>query len=233
MDAVEIVMAVEDAFDIRIEDAEAEKILTPAQLIDLVLSKTETATENICLTQRAFNLLRGALIHRCALTRKHIKPDAPLRTTILRPVRRAQLNQLACDLAIPRRPELVRPAWVKASLTALALLAGTAAVVATYKAIPSAAFLLWLPALAAALATAYVGIKATTGLEIDFPKGFDTIGDLARWVMTHKNDLATPATSAWTRTQVAARVREIVINVLGCESNYREDAHFIKDLGLS
>jgi acyl carrier protein len=42
LDAVEIVMAVEDAFGIQIEDSEAEKILTPAQLVELVMGKVST-----------------------------------------------------------------------------------------------------------------------------------------------------------------------------------------------
>ena len=43
MDGVEIVMAVEDAFDIRIEDSEAEKITTPAHLIEIVQAKVTSA----------------------------------------------------------------------------------------------------------------------------------------------------------------------------------------------
>jgi hypothetical protein len=31
---------------------------------------------------------------------------------------------------------------------------------------------------------------------------------------------------------MAERVRQIVINQLGCERRYREDASFVKDLGL-
>jgi hypothetical protein len=50
--------------------------------------------------------------------------------------------------------------------------------------------------------------------------------------MTHKSDLANERSSRWTRHQIAARVREIVIKQLRCESSYREDAHFIKELGL-
>jgi hypothetical protein len=35
------------------------------------------------------------------------------------------------------------------------------------------------------------------------------------------------------REQVAARVREIVIDTLCCEKSYREDARFVEDRGLS
>ncbi len=46
LDAVEIVMAVEEAFDIQIENSEAEKVLTPGQLVDLVLSNVQLTNTN-------------------------------------------------------------------------------------------------------------------------------------------------------------------------------------------
>lgn len=55
LDGVEIVMKVEDAFGIGIADSEAEKIVTPAQLIALVLSKVDRTPQPACLTQRAFH----------------------------------------------------------------------------------------------------------------------------------------------------------------------------------
>ena len=230
MDAVEIVMAVEEAFDIRIDDAEAEKAETPGHLIELVLSKTQIATSNVCLTHRAFNLVRGAIIRRCAFARKQVRPDTPLRTTFSQPVRRAQLKQLALDLAISRPPDLVRPTWLRDSIVAVAFLAGAATPLATWKLMNFPGIL--ATALATAVATACIEVIATRAFAIDFPRNLETIGDLARWVMGHKADLATPQTSAWTRAQVAARVREIVVNSLGCESSYREDARFVKDLGM-
>jgi acyl carrier protein len=36
----------------------------------------------------------------------------------------------------------------------------------------------------------------------------------------------------WSRLQVAEKIREIVIEVLACAKEYREDAQFVKDLGL-
>jgi acyl carrier protein len=49
--------------------------------------------------------------------------------------------------------------------------------------------------------------------------------------MAHKPDLAGLVRGRWTREQVAARVREIVIEQLDCASSYREDASFVQDLG--
>lgn len=230
LDAVEIVMAVEEAFDVEILDSEAEKIRTPGQLVDLVLGKTATATSNVCLTHRAFNLVRSTLIRRCSLDRREIRPSTLLGDALPRRDRRARLKELTLDLALTGSPELSRPAWVTTSLASAALVAGLAAFAATSKAThyESPFFL----SFSAAIFTTWLGALATRALKVEFAGDLDTVGALARWVMIHKADLAIPRTNAWTRSQVADRVREIVINVLGHASDYREDADFIEDLGL-
>lgn len=229
MDAVEIVMAVEDAFDIQIEDCEAERLVTPGQLIELVMSKVGTTKTGICLTHRSFNLLRGFFVRRCELQRKQIRPHASLRETIPPENRQYWLQQLSAELMITSLPKLVRPDWLKTLLWGLALLAGFAAAVSLGRLNSP----LWLPGLlAAAIATGYIGMAVTKSCCTEFPKDVSTVGALAKWVLTHKPDLAIPEKTSWTREQVVSRVREIVIYTLGCDSTYREDARFVEDLGL-
>src|SRR5262249_42255527 len=143
--------------------------------------------------------------------------------------RQVRLQQLSADLAIISPPELVRPDWLKALLLLLIALAGLIAFLscANSKVPP------WLSALLALAATVYVGVAATKPWRTEFPKELGPVGALARWIMTRKANLAAPEATSWTRDQVAARVREIVLNVLACESAYREDARFVQDLGLS
>jgi hypothetical protein len=50
--------------------------------------------------------------------------------------------------------------------------------------------------------------------------------------VAHKPDLAGSAPGKWTREQVAARVREVVIEQLDCAQTYREEASFIQDLDM-
>ena len=228
LDGVEIVMAVEDAFDIRIEDSEAEKLLTPGQLIDLTMSKVRVVSPGVCLTHRSFNLLRRFLLGQCALARNDIAPRAELKELFPRNQRPTVIAQFGTALAIPV-PGLVRSGWLKTALFAVASLSGLAAALACVNSIIPA----WLPGLFAIALTGYAGAIATRRLRTEFPKGICTVRDLSRWIMTHKKDLAVPETTAWTREQVATRVREIVVDTLGCEATYREDAFFVKDLGLS
>ncbi len=223
-------MAVEDAFDISIDDSEAVKLVTPRLLIDFVLSKVTTTTASVCLTQRAFNVLRKSLIHQCGLKRSQIAPDASLSMLLAKNQRRKLLGKIASELAIKKPPELVRPKWVHAMLLGASLGAGTTFAIITFHALGAVS--VWAFIIVAIL-TGGLAIWLTKPLCTEFPKNLQTIGDLARWVMSHKADLATPATPAWTRDQITIRVREIIIDVLGCKPDFSEDANFVKDLGLS
>jgi acyl carrier protein len=230
LDAVEVVMEVEDTFDICLEDAEAEKILTPQHLIDLVQAKVARVEPSVCLSQRAFNFLRRYLIEHRALPRARITTKARLSTLIPRAQRKLFLQQLAADIGAGSPPPgLVRPVWLKRWLAALCLAFGTY-VGFTYGADLENAFVILL---FVAGGSAWVGLVATKLFRTDFPMELATVGDLALWVRRHKADLANCSQKGWTREQIASRVREIVVEKLDCAASYREDASFIKDLGLS
>lgn len=61
LDGVELVMELEEAFGVELEDEALVELTTPRKAIDLILSRLETVQENMCLSQRAFYLLRRAL----------------------------------------------------------------------------------------------------------------------------------------------------------------------------
>jgi acyl carrier protein len=230
LDAVEIVMEVEDAFDICFEDAEAGKIMTPRHLIEVVQAKVATVEPSACLSQRAFNFLRRYLIEHGALPRRRVTPKAKLSGLIPRGQRKSFLRRLAADIGAGSPPPgLVRPASLKWSLTALCLAVG-AYVGFTFGADGENALVILL---FVAGGSAFLGLAATKPFRTEFPIGLASVGDLAVWVRRHKADLANRSQKAWTRDQIASRVREIVIAKLRCEQNYREDASFIEDLGLS
>ena len=58
LDAVEIVMSVEETFGIEISDADAESLQTPKQLIEFICQRIKSSDEaSICISQRAFLVL--------------------------------------------------------------------------------------------------------------------------------------------------------------------------------
>jgi acyl carrier protein len=230
LDAVEIVMAVEEAFDIRIEDAEAGKLLTPRQLIDLVQSKVSVITASVCLTQRAFNLLRKSLLRHGGWKRSEITPATNLAALIGRDQRTSLLGKISAEMGIKNPPKLVRANWLNITLLTSSLITGIWVAWAARHTFGS--ILVWI-FISVAILTAGVALRLTKPLCKEFPANLKTVGDLSRWVMTHKVDLANAAIPGWTREQIVVRVREIIIEQLGCKPDFSEDANFVKDLGLS
>jgi hypothetical protein len=231
MDGVEIVMAAEDAFDIHIEDAEAERILTPRQLIDLVMAKVANVETNFCLTHRAFNLLRKFMVQGLGFPRKEITPTAKLSKIFPKHRRKDFLREFRVQLGTGSVPGLVAPGWFQVLTICFALAGGLAAAVPASlhlgAAVATIAFML------GAFVSTVTAIFLSRSFATEFPNGLSTLGDLSLWVRNHKPDLADKSQKAWTREQAAARVREIVIETLCCETKYSEDARFVQDLGLS
>lgn len=241
LDGVEIVMTVEETFGIAIEDSEAAKTVTPGRLIDLVLSKTKRTTDEACLTQRAFHRLRASLMRRLGVPRHQIKPDALLGSLFPRPTRRDDFRQISHEIGVGKEIEFVRPTWLMSLILTVIFSGGIAAAVffASHT-VTSQNFVfnivLWpLPIVAGALFIASFGwlaCLATSSMRIEFQPSVATIGHLSRWIVVNAPEVVKAHPGPWSREQVSEIIREIVIDKLGCEKEYREDAHFVKDLGL-
>jgi hypothetical protein len=82
LDAVELVMAVEEKFGITISDEEATNALTVGDLKRLVQAKLKLTDTEGCLTQRAFHLLRKNAISQFGTTRSKFRPETALETVV-------------------------------------------------------------------------------------------------------------------------------------------------------
>jgi len=233
LDAVEIVMEVEEAFDIRIEDAEAVKVSTPRDLIELVMGKVARSDAAGCLTQRAFNRLRAALLRQLPLKRQDIAPQIRMAELAPRTNRKLLLERLAAEIGTPPMPSLVRPKWLVNLLLVCCLVLGLAIAVLLFRhGLREHRGALFCAALFTAAGLGFLAAAATRGCRVNFPPQVTTVADLSRWIVAHKSDLASSTPGKWTREQVAARLRDIAIEQLGCAKTYREDASFVQDLGM-
>jgi hypothetical protein len=80
LDSVELVLAWEETFGIAITDAEAERMFTTRNVIDIIFEKVRTAIpeDSGCLSMRAFCRLRKAF-EALGVRRRDIHPDAKLK----------------------------------------------------------------------------------------------------------------------------------------------------------
>ena len=85
LDLVEYVMAVEEAFEIDIPDADAVHLETPAKLIDYVCARLGESADGPPLVQTAFYWLRRALADELTVPRGSIGPDTTIADLTERP----------------------------------------------------------------------------------------------------------------------------------------------------
>lgn len=74
LDGVELLMAIEERFQIAIADEDAVRMTTPGDIVTHVLARLGVSTSSHCLEQRAFYRLRRASVHVFGLPRHAIKP---------------------------------------------------------------------------------------------------------------------------------------------------------------
>lgn len=240
LDAVEIVMRVEDVFDIAIEDSEAEIMMTPKDVIEYVMIKVGRTDRAQCLTQRAFHHLRASLIRNAELKRAEIRPDVSTGNLFPLGKRRELLRKTLADLGLTTMPEMVRPKWLVGLMLAGSVGAGLAASVCVVRVSGSSNVMVNLmkdsPAflgIFVAMLCGWLAVRVTRALRYEFKPALANAGGLSRWIVAHGGKLLGAPPGQWSREQVAEKIREIVSEQLGCGKIYREDAHFVKELGLS
>jgi acyl carrier protein len=94
LDLVELVLEVEDAFDLKIPDQDLERIRTVGALIQYVRFRVGSRAGEFCPTSRTFYRLRRELMKALPLAREQIHPRANLETLIPASKRRRVWRQL-------------------------------------------------------------------------------------------------------------------------------------------
>jgi hypothetical protein len=147
--------------------------------------------------------------------------------------RKILLECLAAELGTPPMPSLVRRRWLVHLLVVCCTALSIAIAVLIFRHGPwEHRGALFLTAFITAVGTGFLARAATHACCVEFPPQAATVGNLSRWIVAHKTDLAPSAHGKLTREQVAARIRDITVEQLGCAETYREDASFVQDLGL-
>ena len=112
LDTVELVMEIEEAFDISIPDDRASEMLTVGDLYEFLLEKTADSTlkSSTCLTAVAFYDLRRQL-RSLGLSHLEIRPKTQLDRVIPLIGRRTYWQNLSSRMDL-RFPRLGRPSWL-------------------------------------------------------------------------------------------------------------------------
>lgn len=108
---IDLIMNVEDEFQIVIPASEMEQCVTVEKLVDVVLPKLRQSNTEPCPSQHGFYKVRNVLMECLQLKRSQIKLDTKLDNLIERSQRR-EIWQKLMNIATCPKTSLVRPAWL-------------------------------------------------------------------------------------------------------------------------
>lgn len=222
LDAVELLMAFEEEFDLTIPDADAEKLCTPNQVVDYLVPRLKdrgkiTPPPNPCLSQQSFYRLRNVLISELGIDRRRIRPGTPIRELLGKQTREqwARLRWSGHSVGLPSLQCTPPITWLTRSvfptLLVLLLLADVH---------PLQAFILAL--MSWGMATAIVSDR----LADQIPQQITTIGSMVPYI-------SPPNRQSWSREQILNQVMLITSEQLTIPlGKIRPNHHFVQDLGM-
>lgn len=217
LDTVELVLAFEEEFAVRIDDKDAVELTTPGLVADYIFSRLDRAGIAPCSSQARFHRLRRALADNFAIDRKAIRVETPLADLLGRDPK-AKWRRLRNEIGARDFPRLQRhPVFLVSVVFAMpALLTLTPQITSVW-------FDPWRLAEFIMLSLLLNILTYPMGNRI--PGKVATVGALVPFVRS-------PPAREWSRQEVLERIIELTAIQLGLQRReVREDSHFVRDLG--
>lgn len=229
LDGVELMLEIEDKFQISLGDDEVGSVGTVGELHALILTKLDRTSPRACATSMAFYDARRALMTGVGIARNQIRPASRLDSLFAPPslMRRKQWRQVQ-ESTMLNFPDLERLAvWTYFSLAIGAILGSVVA--HRFDARWFIIALAMIPgAIAAAFACAFVPIGRW-----HFPQGIATVGDLARVVLGVNIESFRRLSARWTEDDVWNALKAIIVEQSGMPpEKVRPEAAIVGDLGI-
>lgn len=112
LDLVELVIRIEETFDIQIPDRVATGLTTPRKVTDFILSQVDESPVPLsCLSQNAFYLLRREFTQQLSLPRRRFVPNAQLKEILPEECRDEVWKKIGSSLGVKRWPAVSRTGW--------------------------------------------------------------------------------------------------------------------------
>ena len=227
LDAVELIMAVEEAFDIEIPDREAEKLGTVGQMYAFIVNKLAFDQSRRCLSSAVFYRARQALIDLSGVPRQSVSPSAPMEALLPSGGRRSAWQNLSRVMEV-RLPHLKPPRW-------LGLLSGSLgltlliACFAAYFVYPIAiAACYWL----GSALLVWIANRAAAPFAVEIPAECATVGGTVRAILRLNYGTRTGTRRRWDPNEVWETLRRLIVEQLGVPLEaVTADAFLVDNLG--
>jgi len=107
--SVELIIRIEETFNIQIPDRVATELTTPRKVTDFIFSQVEQSEEPVsCLSQKAFYSLRREFIQQLSLQRRQFVPDIKLKEILPEDRRDEVWKNIGSSLGVKKWPGLSR-----------------------------------------------------------------------------------------------------------------------------
>jgi acyl carrier protein len=234
LDTVELIMSVEEEFDITIEDTDAEKIGTVGLLHQYVLSRLGIGTP-VCPSAAQFYRLRRALMQVRGVDRRAVRPRARMDDLLPADVRVVAWAEISRALGRVI-PGLRYPSWAywvnlgSCPAIALALVTSWGTLARFDAELVPGLFVAWLMLWLGALIVTH---RAAAPFATVIPSGCETVGLVIRASLPWGDGRIDDALPEERRSrEIGDRLRAIIAEQFGVRADLlTEDTHFVYDLG--
>jgi hypothetical protein len=237
LDAVELVMSIEETFQVHISEEDSAKIITVDDCYQFLLRASpnpsmEAARRRFqrCTTACVFYELRRALMETAGATRSQIRPTARLDALISKSRRKALWTELGSRLNW-KLPSLRLPRATAGAALSLALLCIALAALWSYRwthNIESALFVAGVAALAA-LACRWIDTSKHT----EFAPSFADVGGLAKSIVLYNTESVDRRFPTSAEASVWEILCRLISNQVGCPAEaIRPEMCFVGELGF-
>lgn len=227
LDGVELILAIEDTFQISIADEEAGSASTVGDLHNLILARLQAKDTKNCLTSAAFYRTRRGIVDALRIERRQVRPSTPLQSILPRNGRRENWQRIREAMKL-KLPDLNHPGWIVLVILAMGIALALLPVFyrrVGFEAIP---LLVWL-----GLVLGGFLIKFSPPLAVAFPSRDVTVGDLAREVLALNHAHLADAVGGWNEKSVWEALSRVIVIQTGIASvKTTADAQIVRDLGI-
>jgi acyl carrier protein len=227
LDAVELIMAVEEAFDIQIPDREAEKLSTVGQMYAFVVNKLAFNELPRCQSSAVFYQARRALMDLHGVPRRSVSPSTRMDSLLPSSSRRSDWQRLSRTMEA-QLPQLEPPRWMGllSAGRGAALLIACAAAYFVYPVSTAVIFTLGSALLI------FMANQAMAPFAVEIPAEYATVGGTVRAVVRLNYGTQTGTKRKWDPHQVWETLRGIIAEQLGVPLEaVTADAYFVDNLG--
>jgi acyl carrier protein len=224
LEIVELVLATEKTFGVKIPDADACAMQTPGDLADWVAAHVRTDKNAPCLSQARFYRLRALLMETSGVSRKKIRPATPLAELLREDALRAFWARL--DSNASRLPGLELPPAFQAGVTAINFCIPLA--LALYLGVKTWNFLFFpITWFVLFIATSFLTYRLTQRKRVLLPR------TLRHDVAALLPFIEVPSPPVWTRETILERIILEISAICGVSADdIGEHTRFVEDIGM-